>query len=218
MLWRGLIPAHAGKTTAAPTRSSREWAHPRSRGENAESGALGRCRVGSSPLTRGKPVNPCVALRTHGLIPAHAGKTQGDPPQMMSTGAHPRSRGENEVRRRPAQPHVGSSPLTRGKRTRRPRPRVARGLIPAHAGKTGSASPSQTQGWAHPRSRGENSCVAFAWSCMAGSSPLTRGKHVDVRCPGARGGLIPAHAGKTLKSSAAVSRPWAHPRSRGENR
>ena len=192
-------------------------AHPRSRGENAESGALGRCRVGSSPLTRGKPVNPCVALRTHGLIPAHAGKTQGDPPQMMSTGAHPRSRGENEVRRRPAQPHVGSSPLTRGKRTRRPRPRVARGLIPAHAGKTGSASPSQTQGWAHPRSRGENVPRYDVLVNESGSSPLTRGKPCRGTQPCRGNRLIPAHAGKTRRGAVACCRGGAHPRSRGEN-
>ena len=30
-------------------------------------------------------------------------------------------------------------------------------------------------------------------------------------------GLIPAHAGKTLRRDAACPRPWAHPRSRGEN-
>ena len=31
-------------------------------------------------------------------------------------------------------------------------------------------------------------------------------------------GLIPAHAGKTHVDQALVGRPWAHPRSRGENR
>ena len=51
-----------------------------------------------------------------------------------------------------------------------------------------------------------------------GSSPLTRGKL------NRRGGdredfrLIPAHAGKTGQESGLESRPWAHPRSRGENR
>ena len=52
---------------------------------------------------------------------------------------------------------------------------------------------------------------------MPGSSPLTRGKPA-IRAVGAvRGGLIPAHAGKTSKRSASASTPRAHPRSRGEN-
>ena len=50
----GLIPAHAGKTTACRSESRSIWAHPRSRGEN---GLLLRGvdkATGSSPLTRGK--------------------------------------------------------------------------------------------------------------------------------------------------------------------
>ena len=51
----------------------------------------------------------------------------------------------------------------------------------------------------------------------AGSSPLTRGKrgHLwNLRC---RRGLIPAHAGKTLKLVWGGLMSAAHPRSRGEN-
>ena len=52
---------------------------------------------------------------------------------------------------------------------------------------------------------------------MNGSSPLTRGKRESRAKTTQSGGLIPAHAGKTLPAfhrSALVS---AHPRSRGEN-
>ena len=76
---RRLIPAHAGKT---PTRSgqSAQWAaHPRSRGENADSIRSISPVGGSSPLTRGKR----AYLGLHGailrLIPAHAGKTPHHP-------------------------------------------------------------------------------------------------------------------------------------------
>ena len=50
-----------------------------------------------------------------------------------------------------------------------------------------------------------------------GSSPLTRGKQRirPARLDGA--GLIPAHAGKTLRASAFSAWKRAHPRSRGEN-
>ena len=50
-----------------------------------------------------------------------------------------------------------------------------------------------------------------------GSSPLTRGKPRLDEASLHRGGLIPAHAGKTSGSGCARSRPRAHPRSRGEN-
>ena len=51
---KGLIPAHAGKTSPSNPTGTGTWAHPRSRGENV--GALGGCWHvdGSSPLTRGK--------------------------------------------------------------------------------------------------------------------------------------------------------------------
>ena len=52
---------------------------------------------------------------------------------------------------------------------------------------------------------------------FAGSSPLTRGKHVQEETGQPRFRLIPAHAGKTLVATAAVDAVWAHPRSRGEN-
>ena len=52
---KGLIPAHAGKTVIARSKSSG--------------------RGGSSPLTRGKRPNAADRLQGDGLIPAHAGKT-----------------------------------------------------------------------------------------------------------------------------------------------
>ena len=52
----GLIPAHAGKTRAVPRPADQQWAHPRSRGENSVSEQRPHERLGSSPLTRGKPM------------------------------------------------------------------------------------------------------------------------------------------------------------------
>ena len=133
----GLIPAHAGKTSAGLGSASASRAHPRSRGENLS--GLGGIfpGIGSSPLTRGKlALRPAAAGRC-GLIPAHAGKTLNGQAITTWTKAHPRSRGENfgagDVRARAA----GSSPLTRGKPCHQARRLHARGLIPAHAGKTG---------------------------------------------------------------------------------
>ena len=71
------------------------------------------------------------------------------------------------------------------------------GLIPAHAGKTRRGQTRPTSQAAHPRSRGENDYFEITDAARAGSSPLTRGKHVNysfLNCPDR---LIPAHAGKT---------------------
>ena len=51
--------------------------------------------MGSSPLTRGKPLTPIIDLIVMRLIPAHAGKTGDAATRQTSQRAHPRSRGEN---------------------------------------------------------------------------------------------------------------------------
>ena len=173
------------------------WAHPRSRGENiARIGLAGGVR-GSSPLTRGKPSGPLGSRGRSGLIPAHAGKTRGGGSQRIERWAHPRSRGENTPPLTPPVNRLGSSPLTRGKRSTHRRSHHQCGLIPAHAGKTIPARAGGGVQEAHPRSRGENATSGSSWGLGVGSSPLTRGKQAlhrrDLR--GAR--LIPAHAGKT---------------------
>ena len=214
---RGLIPAHAGKTAAFTACGVGRRAHPRSRGENcwAWSGSLRG--GGSSPLTRGKQNWWHDLEVAAGLIPAHAGKTMRRPRRRGTFRAHPRSRGENQIKRSGLSRTRGSSPLTRGKpRSRRRRPGACR-LIPAHAGKTYSPLSTQLRARAHPRSRGENR-RRFSWvSRGAGSSPLTRGKRRLASRAWGRTGLIPAHAGKTTAVSTGAPTSRAHPRSRGEN-
>ena len=132
----GLIPAHAGKTPACDAVHTLPRAHPRSRGENPKTRSEPHLGPGSSPLTRGKPSQLQDSAPTRGLIPAHAGKTQGGDPAVGRTGAHPRSRGENRRQARRRQGRDGSSPLTRGKHGGDRRRRARSRLIPAHAGKT----------------------------------------------------------------------------------
>ena len=52
---------------------------------------------------------------------------------------------------------------------------------------------------------------------MCGSSPLTRGKREQRLARRVLSGLIPAHAGKTVRARTPAARFRAHPRSRGEN-
>ena len=199
------------------TPASYGTAHPRSRGENADSIRSIKPVGGSSPLTRGKRLRGHVPRGRPRLIPAHAGKTRMVAVAGMGCPAHPRSRGENLKPLPPAPERAGSSPLTRGKLTVSCQTFAEVRLIPAHAGKTSSPPLKSSKRRAHPRSRGENLIAPEMTLTSVGSSPLTRGKH------GCRGRslvglrLIPAHAGKTF--AAALMRPLvtAHPRSRGEN-
>ena len=137
---------------------------------------------------------------------------------VWSSGAHPRSRGENQGYYQAVTVDEGSSPLTRGKRVARPQHPTRRGLIPAHAGKTCPGSGRERDQQAHPRSRGENSVPSpRAWS-GSGSSPLTRGKRNGTPAWTSGIRLIPAHAGKTPTAANTLPDARAHPRSRGENR
>ena len=113
-----LIPAHAGKTFGFGEAFASEWAHPRSRGENKKSDHTDPGASGSSPLTRGKPASSRLSEMRSRLIPAHAGKTYQRSHRSHEPWAHPRSRGENPTFRRLRVSSRGSSPLTRGKRTR----------------------------------------------------------------------------------------------------
>ena len=180
---RGLIPAHAGKTSRRRGRREPLGAHPRSRGENwAASTGFGRA-AGSSPLTRGKRREFFYATPAEGLIPAHAGKTSLQARGPGTGRAHPRSRGENILYPSPNASSNGSSPLTRGKPTVTRLTVGSRGLIPAHAGKTRCGRGRRWRRPAHPRSRGENR--------------PQEDEHQRLR------GLIPAHAGKTTSSNRA---------------
>ena len=213
----GLIPAHAGKTTLLHFVTRVFRAHPRSRGENLPCRPTRGCGRGSSPLTRGKRPVRCDGRTPAGLIPAHAGKTPAALTRSCRRRAHPRSRGENLVATAAVDAVCGSSPLTRGKHLGSCRCSRGVGLIPAHAGKTSGCACHHVRSWAHPRSRGENMAMASSSSTMRGSSPLTRGKRGSSRGPSSCPGLIPAHAGKTLRSRLSTSSHRAHPRSRGEN-
>ena len=178
----GLIPAHAGKTKPSHRLTGPPTAHPRSRGENYTRTRTSYIGRGSSPLTRGKPDYPHGITRVPGLIPAHAGKTLEELVNTWQARAHPRSRGENHIRRNYT-------------------PRWCR-LIPAHAGKTRRLVCLAVRARAHPRSRGENGAGAVTGAGAGGSSPLTRGKRSVTISATASVGLIPAHAGKTRSSDA----------------
>ena len=115
----GLIPTHAGKTLCTSLSSALSRAHPHSRGENCIVSKTNADLAGSSPLTRGKLAVVLGAAHAGGLIPTHAGKTGRTSAPARPSPAHPHSRGENVALHPTVGWRKGSSPLTRGKRSRR---------------------------------------------------------------------------------------------------
>lgn len=154
----------------------------------------------------------------------------------MTTGAHPRERGEHlgsvAANGRP----LDSSPPMRGAPARLVQRRLIRGIIPAGTGSARHDCPSCGDGWAHPRRREEHQVPGPDPDKPEGSSPQARGGTVpsefrtrsgrahprrrgEGRITGVAGRhdvrLIPAGAGGTSSITGTRSRPRAHPRRRG---
>ena len=172
---KGLIPARAGNTTRCPVAARRTWAHPRSRGEHGGRGLTVTDLAGSSPLARGTLIDITQLLKSRGLIPARAGNTSPGLPCANPSRAHPRSRGEHNLRECAYECFLGSSPLARGTQTLPLRKIAGWGLIPARAGNTQTKCSTIQQRRAHPRSRGEHLRNFTAQPLDSGSSPLARG-------------------------------------------
>ena len=152
----GLIPARAGKTTPAASRSLSYQAHPRAGGENGNEGASVFAAPGSSPRGRGKRRGPTGFRRSRRLIPARAGKTPGLRRPHPGHRAHPRAGGENTIARHRSITSEGSSPRGRGKLARHGPAHDRDRLIPARAGKTTTWPGFLHATRAHPRAGGEN--------------------------------------------------------------
>ena len=173
--------------------------------------------TGSSPLTRGTQITPCVARPFCRFIPAHAGNTLARASARTSRPVHPRVRGEHNGSYASFALVTGSSPRPRGTLVGFcPRHSLPR-FIPASAGNTSRTGRSAGRPPVHPRVRGEHVRVAVALASSAGSSPRPRGTPRSCRrsiCPGR---FIPAHAGNTEHLRAGRLLAAVHPRSRGEH-
>ena len=133
--------------------------------------------VGSSPHTRGLQRERIREADETGIIPAHAGFTEGVVLDVWLARDHPRTRGVYSTITRERLTRGGSSPHTRGLPLAWRVEVTDRGIIPAHAGFTSHA------GW-----------VVF----MSADHPRTRGVYNRARTVSSWPvGIIPAHAGFT---------------------
>ena len=150
------IPACAGKTYPKTCSSSRNWEHPRVRGENVCCGCRTCARAGTSPRARGKRFVTIARDTVMRNIPACAGKTVCRGLGREPNQEHPRVRGENPIGGLSGTRLLGTSPRARGKRL------------------TICLNVRSSQ--EHPRVRGENKNVQkHSLTCM-GTSPRARGK------------------------------------------
>ena len=212
----GIIPALAGNTRRRAGRRSREPDHPRSRGEYRSVLSARHCDHGSSPLSRGILVLRVQGGAVPGIIPALAGNTVSEIVASIRQPDHPRSRGEYPHEPEPVLSDVGSSPLSRGIRPRRPGRGYGLGIIPALAGNTPPRRARTPAAGDHPRSRGEYERRNSPNGVRGGSSPLSRGipHHPAMASPPTR--IIPALAGNTGTNRFPTPPSRDHPRSRGE--
>ena len=175
----GIIPAYAGSTATSRPLAGRVADHPRIRGEHTMTSANIAIQGGSSPHTRGAPVDVGPDRRRRRIIPAYAGSTSVGCLPTRTPADHPRIRGEHFSPKLRFGSYAGSSPHTRGARC--PGRRGARGarIIPAYAGSTASSSTKPT--------------------ALAGSSPHTRGARLRGARRHQKRRIIPAYAGSTCR-------------------
>ena len=131
-----IIPALAGNTgtTILCCVSARD--HPRSRGEYLAACFMILGLLGSSPLSRGIHRHLPRQLRAQRIIPALAGNTCHGGTVQFDGPDHPRSRGEYCIGCSGRLGRLGSSPLSRGIRSRSRTRGMRLRIIPALAGNT----------------------------------------------------------------------------------
>ena len=166
-------------------------------------------------IVRGTPVRNHGAAQPGPFIPAYAGQTCATPELSLAYDFHPRIRGADCANSPTAGCCCLSSPHTRGRPRRPPRPRRSVSFIPAYAGQTGSASTIDIRSPFHPRIRGADKRRARATMFSTLSSPHTRGRLGDCRPRRHRGPFIPAYAGQTPGTGLRYCALTFHPRIRG---
>ena len=171
----GIIPAHAGNTTArnASTKAKRD--HPRVCGEHRPEHHIVPVLRGSSPRMRGTPVSCQFSWHGWGIIPAYAGNTLPVLPNPFSPRDHPRVCGEHGRCGVCGCQPLGSSPRMRGTPAGWLGCRLRRGIIPAYAGNTWDSQSARWSRRDHPRACGEHEGNTLAGHTFTGSSPRMRG-------------------------------------------
>ena len=152
----GIIPAHAGNTGPATSRAGGGRDHPRACGEHPRHIAPCCYDTGSSPRMRGTRRRSRRVRGAVGIIPAHAGNTFDAWGIAICPRDHPRACGEHLENVLLNYDDPGSSPRMRGTPIPHHSDSRGYGIIPAHAGNTGSRISGLQSCGDHPRACGEH--------------------------------------------------------------
>ena len=215
--WKGIIPAHAGNTSFLTNMTPPPRDHPRACGEHLVLAGLTVAVSGSSPRMRGTLRGPERVRRQRGIIPAHAGNTRSLIAGMAVRRDHPRACGEHDGFDPAFDAHSGSSPRMRGTPKMKRMICFMTGIIPAHAGNTGLSKRLALCRRDHPRACGEHYAYDSADITGMGSSPRMRGTPYVALQYECGGGIIPAHAGNTMRVPVGAELNRDHPRACGEH-
>ena len=140
--------------------------HPRMGGEKL----MGR------PRRRGKALHRVKNDLRYGITPAWAGKSTVVLPTPGYLWDHPRVGGEKATSIQEDYAKSGSPPHGRGKVQFMGAPHITKGITPAWAGKSPSASGSPCPSQDHPRVGGEKFSAFLVFAPNVGSPPRGRGK------------------------------------------
>ena len=196
----GIIPAHAGLTSSISLPCALLRDHPRACGAHVMHPSQTSSMWGSSPRMRGSLLLSLCRLVAAGIIPAHAGLTFLDVSVDGKGKDHPRACGAHLPMRFALFSFWGSSPRMRGSQDATRGRWYNLGIIPAHAGLT--IQPTGWSGFArdHPRACGAHYVRCNFTAFALGSSPRMRGSPDPDDSVDFEQGIIPAHAGLTLKN------------------
>ena len=229
-LW-GITPACAGKSLADeyPDQAAR-GSPPRVRGKVSASGVYvlsagitpacaGKSVAalsflpfgeGSPPRVRGKVRPPTASFQLSGITPACAGKSRCRSRPGNTGWDHPRVCGEKRG------PCPRPAPRVRGKGIQPGNHRVAMGITPACAGKSGTPRAYQPRPKDHPRVCGEKTWTPYKPYMIQGSPPRVRGKEHRTKKVLCFFWITPACAGKSKMVKCWWLTHWDHPRVCGE--
>ena len=235
---RRFIPARAGNTRAASSRSFPSTVHPRAGGEHTLAATMGAASRGSSPRGRGTrrgrrgcarvrrfiparagntaPAH-CPPIPTSGSSPARAGNTSRRASGARRNPVHPRAGGEHPDGIRDLGDRAGSSPRGRGTPPIGAGSSLSGRFIPARAGNTPRGAPVVRGDPVHPRAGGEHRSMLPGILSGTGSSPRGRGTPRHPKLIDVDHRFIPARAGNTPRDRRTVSMSAVHPRAGGEH-
>ncbi|SUQ56498.1 Domain of uncharacterised function (DUF2825) [Raoultella terrigena] len=169
------IPAGAGNTGCAATRSALIAVYPRWRGEHIIAAITVSAAAGLSPLARGTLRRASFCFESFGFIPAGAGNTFTPPSAVVRVPVYPRWRGEHPSTTPNSASTSGLSPLARGTPRKRAEELARNRFIPAGAGNTPLWLSSAVGDAVYPRWRGEHAWPCLGCAPLNGLSPLARG-------------------------------------------